>query len=152
MVNISSTYGGLKVGISCRELDWQLSSLEQIFTSILPPLSALEVFIYESPDSPPDWKDNFENMLWLELLLTFSFVENLYLAEKIAQYIAPVLQELVGDRITAALPALKNIFLEGFPPFGPVQEGIVKFVAARELSDHPITVFPWKRDRYPEIL
>ena len=152
MVNISSTNRGLKVGISCREFDWQVSSLEQVFTSILPPLLPSELFIYETPGSPPDWKDNIENMLWLELLLTFSFVENLYLAEKFAQYIAPVLQGLAGGRTTEVLPALKNIFLEDFPPFGPVQEGIGAFVAARELSGHQITVSPWKRDNYPEIL
>ncbi len=32
-------YGDLKVKISCRELDWQLSSLAQVCTSSLPPLS-----------------------------------------------------------------------------------------------------------------
>ena len=147
MVSISSTNRELEVGISCRELDWQVSSLEQVFTSILPPLSALKnLYIHENPDSPPDWKDNIENMLWLEVLLPFSSVENLYLAEKFAQYIAPVLQELVGGRTTEVLPALKNIFLEGFPPFGPVHKGIVAFVAARELSHHPVTVSPWERD------
>jgi hypothetical protein len=41
---------------------------------------------------------------------------------------------------------LQNIFLEGLQPSGPVQEGIVKFVAARQLSGHPITVSLWERD------
>jgi hypothetical protein len=108
MVNISSTNRRLKVKIPCRELDWQVSSLELIFTSILLPLSALEdLYIYEYQNSPPDWKDNIENMLWLELLLPYSSVKNLYLAKKFAQYIAPVLQELIGGRTTEVLPACR---------------------------------------------
>ena len=152
MVNISSTNRRLRVKIPCRELDWQVSSLEQVFTSILPPLSALEdLYIYEYPDSPPDWKDNIENMLWLKLLLPYSSVKNLYLAKKFAEYIAPVLQELIGGGTTEVLPALENIFLEGLGAFGTIPDGIVKFIAARELSDHPVTVFPWERDVNSEI-
>ncbi len=44
------------------------------------------------------------------------------------------------------LPILQNIFLEGFEPLGPVQEGIGLFVAARQLSGHPIVVSLWDRD------
>ena len=39
----TSRYEGLYVEITCKELDWQVSSLEQLCTSSLPPLSALEV-------------------------------------------------------------------------------------------------------------
>ena len=136
------------VKILCRESDWQVSSLQQVCTSCLPPLSALEdLYIYEDSKSPPDWRDNIENTLWLELLHPFSDVKNLYLSGKFALRIGPALQELVGSRTMEALPILQNIFLEGLQPLGPVVEGIMKFVAARELSaGHPITVSPWERD------
>ena len=50
----TSGYGELNVKISCRELDWQVSSLEQVCTSCLPPLSTLEdLYIYEDPYSRP---------------------------------------------------------------------------------------------------
>jgi hypothetical protein len=71
-VNLSSQttgYGMLNMAISCRELDWQVSSMEQVCTLCLPPLSMLEdLYIYERPYSQPVWKDNIENTLWLELL------------------------------------------------------------------------------------
>ena len=147
---LSQTSGsgiGISVKILCRELDWQVSSLEQVCTSCLPPLSTLEdLYIYENTNSPPDWKGSIENMLRLELLSPFTAVKNLYLSGNFALRIAPVMQELVGDRTTEAFPTLENIFLEGLQPSGPVQEGILKFVAARQLSDHPITVSFWKRD------
>jgi hypothetical protein len=76
-------YDKIEVKILCRESDWQVSSLEQVCNWCLPPLSALEdLYIYEDSKSPPDWRDNIENTLWLELLHPFSGVKNLYLSEK----------------------------------------------------------------------
>ena len=133
------------VRIPCREFDWQISSLEQVSTLSSPLLSVLEdLYIYEQTYSAPDWKDNIENTLWLELLHPFTTVKNLYLSEKFAQRIAPALQELVGGRTTKVLPTLQNLFLEGLQPSGSVHEGIVTFVSARQLSGHPITVSLWE--------
>jgi F-box-like len=132
------------VGISCRGLDWQLSSLEQVCTSCLPPLSMLEdLYTYEDPDSLPDWKDDIDNGLWLELFHPFTALKNLYLSEEIALRIGPALQELAEDRTTEVLPALQNIFLKGLQPSGPVQEGIRQFVASRQVTSRPITVSHW---------
>ena len=139
----------LEVKILCRDSDRQVSSLVQVCASCLPPLSALEdLYIYEDSKSPPDWWDNIEDSLWLELLRPFSAVKNLYLSEEFALRIGPALQEeLVGSRTMEVLPTLQNIFVEGLQPSGPVQEGIVKFVAARWLVCHHITVSLWEIDR-----
>ena len=136
------------VGISCRELDWQLSSLEQLCASHFPPLSTLEdLYIYMPLDGEqPDWRDNIENTLWLDLLHRFSTVKNLYLSKEFAPRIVAALQELVGGRTTEALPTLQNIFLEELEPSGRVQEDIGKIVAVRRLSGHTITISYWKRD------
>jgi hypothetical protein len=132
------------VKISCRELDWQLSSLEQVCTLSLPPLSTLEgLSIYEGSFSRSHWQDNIENVLWLELLHPFRAVKNLYLSEEFARRIGPALQELVGSRATEVLPTLQNIFLEGLEPSGPVQEGIQQFVATRQVTGDPIAVSLW---------
>jgi hypothetical protein len=148
-VRLSSQTPGLEqilVKIPCKEFDWQISSLEQVCTSSLPLLSKLEdLYIFEETKSPPNWKDNIENMLWLELLCPFTTVKNLYLSENFALRIVPALEELVGDRAAEVLPALQNIFLEDLQPSGPVQEGMAKFFATRQLSGHPITVSLWER-------
>ena len=145
-ISSQSYYRTLKVGISCRELDWQVSSLEQVCTLCLPPLSMLEdLYISEEPSWQSDWQDNIENTLWLELLLPFTSVKNLYLSEELARRIVPALQELVGGRTTEVLPALENIFLEGTQPSEPVQKGIEQCIATRQATDHPITVSCWER-------
>ena len=90
-----------------RELDWQVSSMEQVCTSCLPPLLNLEhLYIYENPRWRQHWQDNIENALWLELLHPFTSVKNLFLSKDIARRIVPALQELVGDRATEVLPTL----------------------------------------------
>jgi hypothetical protein len=131
--------------ISCREPGWQLSSLAQICTSSLPLLSTTEnLFICERIHTQPDWKDGIENIEWLELLLPFTVVKNLYLSKQFAPRIAPALQELSGGR-TEVLPTLQNIFLEGFQPSEPVHEGIAQFISARQLTNRPVALSVWER-------
>ena len=148
IVNSSSQTSRYKVEILCRELDWQVSSLEQVCTSCLPLLTTEDLYIQQDPYSSPqpDWQGNIENSLWLELLHPFSTVKNLHLSKEIVPRIAPALQELVGNRTTEVLPTLQNIFLEEVEPAGRVQEDIGKFVAARQLLGHTIIVSHWEKD------
>jgi hypothetical protein len=137
-------YSPLSVQIRCTVSEWQISSLEQLCTSSLPPVSTLEdLYIYVNRYGGPRWQGDVENALWLELLHPFAAVKNLYLQEGFVPQIAPALQELVGGSTTEVLPSLENIFLEGFQPSGPLHEGIEKFVAARRLTSHPVAVSGW---------
>jgi hypothetical protein len=132
--------------ILCREPDWQLSSLAQICTMSLPHLSTTEnLFIYESTDSQLDWNDGIEIVEWLELLLPFTAVKNLYLSKQSAPRIAPALQEITGGGTTELLSTLQNLYLEGFQPSESVQEGIAQFISARQLTNHPVVNSVWNR-------
>jgi hypothetical protein len=143
--SLTSGYGELHVNISCRELDWQVLSLEQVCTSSLTPLSMLECIYIQEGRGYPLPRCKIENALWLELLHPFRTVKNLYLSAQFALRIGPALQELVGGRVAEVLPTLQNIFLEGPQPSGRVQEGIGNFVAARQVTGHPIAVSRWDR-------
>jgi hypothetical protein len=143
----TSDYDVLSVQIPCTASEWQLSSVEQVCTSSLPPLSMLEdLYILENQGNPPRWQDDVENALWLELLHPFAAAKNLYLCKKTVPRIAPALQELVGARTREVLPNLENIFLEGIQPSGPLQEGIERFFAARQLTSYPVAVSRWDMD------
>jgi hypothetical protein len=103
-----------------------------------------DLYIYVGRHSQLDSKDDIENGLWLQLLRPFTAVKNLYLSEEFALRIGPALQEPgAGGRTMEVLPALQNIFLEGLESLGPIQEGIAKFVAARQVSSCPIEVSSW---------
>ena len=132
--------------ILCREPDWQLSSLAQIWTTSSPLLSTTEnLFISEPVNSQLDWKDGIANIEWLELLLPFTAVKNLYLSKKFALRLAPALLEMTGGGTTEVLPTLQNLYLEGFHASESVQEGIERFVSARQLTNRPIAISVWDR-------
>jgi hypothetical protein len=137
----------VNVEILSRELDWQVSSLEQLVTPFFPSIFMPEdLYIYQTRDSKPDWKDNVEDALWLALLHPFTAVKNLRLSKEFAPRIAPALQGLVEGRMPEVLPTLQNIFVEELESSGPIQEAIGKFIAMRQLSGHPIAVSLWERD------
>ena len=134
------TYSGhSQLRILCRKLDWQLSSLAQVFTSFFPSIYTVDDLSIGKNEFFR-WRNDIENMQWLEIFNPFTAVKNLHLSYEVAPYIAPALQELVGGRTMEVLPSLQNISLWVYDPSEPILEGVEKFVAARQLSNYPITV------------
>ena len=149
MIIVSGFDGSLQLGIICSQSDWQLSSVVQFFSSsFLPALDhSLEILqIGENGSSGPRWQDDIESSQWLELLQPFTAVRTLCISREFVPRIAPTLQELVGGRVVEVLPALQGLFLEGVLPPRPVQEAIGKFIAARQLAGHPITISQWEKE------
>jgi hypothetical protein len=81
---------------------------------------------------------------WLELLLIFADVKDLYLSKEPAESVAWVLQELssTGGTATLVLPALRCIFVKGdHRQLAAVQTAIWPFASARQL---PVAVHIWE--------
>jgi len=136
--------------ISCKPLDWQVSSLAQVCSTSFPPLPTLErlnISIEKDQDSLLEWQGDMEDAQWLDLLHPFTSVKDLYLCKDSVAFIAPALQELSGETAIEVLPALQNLSLTGPQPSQPVKEAIGKFIAARQPSGCPVTVHDRGRDR-----
>jgi hypothetical protein len=144
----------IRVTISCKHPDLQHLSLVQVCTSSFPQafistvkhlyvLESREYQEYEWKYDAEDLANNVQNAQWLQLLLPFIAVKDFYISERIVPLIAPALRELVGERVTEALPALECLFLDGLRASGPVRDVIGPFVAARQLSTHPIAASYW---------
>ena len=130
--------------ISSTAPDWQLASMAQVCNSSISLLSASEYLYILKPENPsPHWRYDMDNAQWLELLLPFAGVKNLYLGMGITLHVALALQELTEEGAVMMLPALQNLFLEGLWSSGPVHDAIRKFVAVRQLSGHPVAVHRW---------
>ncbi len=143
-VRLSSHLRDIEIQFSCGEPDQQLSSVAQVCNTCLPPLSMIEGLYIEHHYLQLVWRNEaIENTQWLELLLPFTAVKDLYLSKGFAPGIAASLQEIVR---TDVLPSLQNIFVEGLEPSGPFQESIGQFVSARQHSGHPIVISVWERD------
>jgi hypothetical protein len=144
LISFSQTHARkLELRISCRRPDLQLSSLAQICSSSFPQtfvpfVETLHILEGEFP--PPYWPDDIESNQWLALLRPFIVVKRLYISRRLVPGIAPALQELVGERVTEALPALQTLFLEEPLPSEPVQEAIGQFIATRQLAGYPIAM------------
>jgi hypothetical protein len=103
------------------------------------------LYIYENQYLPPYWVNDNKNTKWLDVLLPFTAVKNLYLSKQFLPRIAPALQKLTGGRTIEVLPSLQNVLLEGFQPSKPVQKGIARFISARQLANHPVAISAWHR-------
>ena len=110
-------------------------------------LSTVEDLYIEHPSHQNDLQGYaIDNTLCLQLFLPYTAVKNLYLSKEFWPGVAAALQEFVGARITEVLPSLQNIFVEELQPSGPMQDIIGQFVAARQLSGHPIAISDWHDD------
>ena len=139
--------GQLSWGVSCRHIDWQLSSLAQACSSSLPQslISTVEhLYLHISLfrlDQEPGWQDDIEISQWVDLLRLFTAAKDLYITKDFTPYIAPALKELAVGSVTEVLPALQTLLLqdepwdeEKLPLSGPVQDMIERFVTARQLA------------------
>jgi len=142
MANINDGVETLRLTISCKPLDWQLSALPQVLNSFLPSLSTLESL--EIAIDHEDWQDEIDVIQWQEFSYPFTSVKKMTLkGEASVQLVVPALRKFAGERPTEVLPALQNISLvttSGWSPSGPLKEAIEQFIATRQLDGHPVTV------------
>jgi F-box-like len=148
------SHGTLQLGISCRQPDWQLSSLAQVFS--LPFAQALipvveHLYILEKGFTRRQWQDDIESTQWLELFHPFTAVKALYMAREFTPRIVPTLLAPFDEGMTEVFPALQFLLPEepllfGGIPLGPAvpTEDIAKFVLARKLAGLPVSVSIWK--------
>ena len=136
-------HGMVEVQILCGEPVRQFPSLKQICTSSSHLLLAIDNLYFEENQSTLSSTDAIENTDWLNILLPFTAVKNLYLPGALWPRMASALEELTGGRTTEVLPALENVLLEGFQPSELVQEGITEFSSARQLIDRPVAISAW---------
>jgi hypothetical protein len=102
----------LLIDISCTEPEWQLSSIAQVCNSSLPLLSMVEDLRIEHQDSQVIWtSDVIEDALWLDLLLPFTAVKNIYVSGDFAPDFESALQEFVRDGMIGVFPNLRNGFV-----------------------------------------
>ena len=139
-------YGKAGLRISCKDTYWDIVYLTQVLTSLFPSIYIAEhLYIHGSRSSRSklEWRDNIEDVQWLEIFLPFTDVKKLYVCKESARRIAPALQELREESMISVLPALESLFLEELQPSGPVQEAFSRFVTARQLYDRPVAVSNW---------
>jgi hypothetical protein len=138
----SSTSTRLQLHISCKQIDWQLSSLAQVcdqFFLFLPRVQNLAINTTESPSGQND----VDSEKRLQLLRSFSGARDLSIAGELATHILCALRPADGDgghtTDTILLPSLRNLRVQ--PPeqiVGPFRDAALSIITSRRLSGRPI--------------
>jgi len=139
----------LHLGVKCERLDWQVSSMAQLCNGLFSLLSEVELLeVNGDPDLQVE--SEVESMQWLELFHPFTAVQGLYVSKKLGPLIAQAL--VTGEMVTGVLPSLQSLSLGGLEPSGSIQEVLMSFSAARQVSGRPVIVKRWEQDphRDPE--
>ncbi|KAH8981992.1 hypothetical protein EDB86DRAFT_2834598 [Lactarius hatsudake] len=81
--------------------------------------------------------EGIDDVEWLRLFRQFPSVRTLHVSRRLAGHVALALEDITTDSemVTELLPSLDLICVEGQPA-----SSIEKFVTARRLSGHPVTV------------
>jgi hypothetical protein len=121
------------------ELSLKLQSMQKYnqLSFLLSSVESLDIF---SSHDFPIWEVNMANTQWLELFQSFTAVRTLRISRHWQPFIVSALQELTEEMATAVLPALNNIYLEVYQPYGPEQQGLELFITARQYSGHPVAI------------
>jgi hypothetical protein len=133
---------GSELGIAWPIMDLEVPSMTLVCDQLSPFFSLVErLDLIAGYDLQV--RDSMESALFLELFRPFTTIQGLYISESLAPFIAPALQELIGERATEVLPSLRDLFFGGSVIPGSVQEAIQPFIDARRLSGRPIAIHRW---------
>ena len=129
----SSTRAPLRVQISCKRADWQLSCMAQVFDQFSPIPSRVEELRINTTQSSSE-QDDVDGEQWLELILAFAGAKNIRMvaSSKLVTDILRVLPAANGNNATA----LRHLHVED-----PLAMNVPlwdAFQSSRRLSGHPV--------------
>ena len=138
----SSDWGLVRIAISCKGIDWQVSHMAQVLSQFSVILANI-VLLQLKAEVEVDRETN--DVEWLHLLHQFPTVQTLRVSGELDGHVSLALEDITAEMVTEVLPFLDSICLAG-----ERASSLKKFVAARQLSGRPVTVF--NPDNFHETL
>ncbi|KAH9043477.1 hypothetical protein EDB83DRAFT_1583644 [Lactarius deliciosus] len=142
-ISISFTSSGtstpLRLQISCKQLDWQLSSMAQVCDQFSPFLSGVNNLRINSTQSSSEL-DDADGGQWLELIRAFGGATDFPIADELTTAILCALGLVEGGQ-TTVFPNLRHLHIE--KPVAMKEsswDGLLSFITLRSLSGHPVQV------------
>ena len=135
----------LDLKISCRGVDWQVSSMAQTCNQLSLLLCGIEQLDIRDSFSLSEstWQVDMDDTQWLELFLPFTVVKILRMSRNFGPLIVSALQGLGGELAKEVLPTLGDLYLEGYQPSESVPTDIEPFLTARKCADRPVALHCW---------
>jgi hypothetical protein len=136
--------------ITCRHLDWQVSSITQILNDLRPSFSSVVDLILDHREHTlsSEMHNEVDPTLWHEFLGSFGNVETLSVHKGLVGEVSRSLR-LDGEQPLELLPELKELVC----PTGSVEDkSFASFIHDREVAGHPVNLigktFPVGQVRY----
>ena len=129
----------LKIGVLCLHLDWQVSSMVQIFNSLNPIFSTVEhLTLKHSVHSlSSEEHDEVDRTEWRELLRPFSNVKTLHVGNGLVEELSRSLRLDDGELPLETLPELQELAYSGN---GDTRDAFKSFIDARQDAGRPVTL------------
>ena len=133
----------LRLQVTCRQFDWQMSAIFEITSQLSPFLSGIGQLDVRAFPPPASGRDDLDPAQWVELLQPFGSVERLRVVDELVLDIARVLQWVASEPNPDLFPALCELTLGNSQDFTAALEAITPFICSRELSGQPILIYNW---------
>ena len=134
----AKTYA-LSISVNHCHLDWQVSSVAQIFNSLSPLFFAVERLTLEHGvhNQSTDEHNEADRTEWHKLLRSFRNLKTLHVAEGLVEELSHCLQLDDGELPLELLPELQELTYSGS---GNTGDAFTSFVDARQNAGRPITL------------
>ena len=126
------------IDIMCEHLDWQVSSVAQIF-NLLDPLFSMVVDISldcKEYNVSSGWHNQVDRVQWRKLLASFRNVRTLRVHDDLAAQLSHSLR-LNGEPPLELLPELKQLIC---PVWSVDDRTFAEFIHEREVASHPVNL------------
>ncbi|KAH9971521.1 hypothetical protein BGW80DRAFT_1320702 [Lactifluus volemus] len=131
--------------ISCRGVDWQVSSLAQLCNQLSESfvMSSIEILTINAIQiiSPSTLEDVMDATQWLELFHPFTAVHTLSISQAMVSHVVSALRGLGEESSMEMLPALDSLYLEKYRAYGSEQPDIEPFIIARHRCNYPVNIY-----------
>ncbi|KAH9172676.1 hypothetical protein EDB89DRAFT_879306 [Lactarius sanguifluus] len=135
----SSTPTPLQLQISCKQLDWQLSSMAQVCDQFSPFLFRVNNPRINMTHSS-SVQDDADGEQWLELIRAFGGATDFRVADELTTAVLCALGLVEGGHATV-LPSLRHLHIENPMVMNePSWDGLLSFITSRSRSGQPVQV------------
>ena len=144
----------LLIVVHTRHLDWQVSSVAQIFNSLSQIFSTVENLTLEHDDHSLSSEEHNEvdRSEWRKFLRSFGKAKTLRVGDGLVKEVSRILRSEDKEDPLELLPELQSLIYSGIGDPGDAADAFTPFIDARQISGHPVTlVRPDARPATPEI-
>ena len=132
-------FSPFRMQVKCRHLDWQVTSVMQIFNAFLPVLPVVEqlTLSHKAHDLSSEQHNELDRTQWRELLRFFNNVKTLRVQNELVEKLACSLRSGDGEAPLEPLPNLKELLYSGG---GDAYSQVTPFINERQAAGHPVSL------------